>query len=120
METKAWYKSRTTWFGVVQLVALAVVKIFGVDLTDSVGQMTEGLITAIIAVEGIVIIVLRAVTKTKIGREPTFKAFKKVRMLLAAVCLAGVLAMTVAGCSGVQTSSEYSAMLDTTAVWSRG
>ena len=59
---KDWYKSKTMWFGVLQLMAVALLKIFGVDLTDAVGQMAEGLVVAIVAVEGVVIIVLRAMT----------------------------------------------------------
>ncbi len=109
---KDWYKSKTMWFGVLQMAAVALLKIFGVDLTESVGQMAEGLVVAIIAVEGIVIIVLRAVTKT------TIKPPGGVNMLLM-LCLAGVLMASVAGCGGVQTSPEYSALLDRTAAWSQ-
>ncbi len=109
---KDWYKSKTMWFGVLQLMAVALLKIFGVDLTESVGQMAEGLVVAIIAVEGIVILVLRAVTKTRI------KPPGGVNMLLM-LCLAGVLMASAAGCGGVQTSPEYSALLDRTAAWSR-
>ena len=117
-EKKAWYKSKTTWFGVIHLAALAALKIFGVDLTESVGDMTEGLVTAIVAVEGIVIIVLRAVTRTRIGREPGWKPPGGVNMLLA-LCLAGVLAMAVCGCNSVNMTPEYSALVDSTAAWSR-
>ena len=109
---KNWYKSKTMWFGVLHMAAVALLKIFGVDLTESVGQMAEGLVVAIIAVEGIVIIVLRAVTKT------TIKPPGGVNMLLM-LCLAGVLMASVAGCGGVQTSPEYSALLGRTAVWSQ-
>ncbi len=109
---KNWYKSKTMWFGVLQLMAVALLKIFGVDLTESVGQMAEELVVAIIAVEGIVILVLRAVTKTRI------KPPGGVNMLLM-LCLAGVLMASAAGCGGVQVSPEYSELLDRTAVWSR-
>jgi hypothetical protein len=112
MEQKEWYKSKTTWFGVFHLVALVMLKIFGVDLTDAVGQMAEGLVIAIVAIEGIVILVLRAVTKSRI------KPPGGVNMLLM-VCLAGVLAMAASGCNGVNMSPEYSSLLDRTAAWSQ-
>ncbi len=111
-QTKNWYKSKTTWFGVFHLVALAMLKIFGVDLTDSVAQMAEGLVVAIVAVEGIVIVVLRAVTKAKI-KPPGGGAYS----LLLVMCLIGVMA--VCGCNAVNVSPEYSALLNSTAAWSQ-
>jgi hypothetical protein len=66
MGSKAWYKSRTTWYGLIHLIALAALKLSGVDLTDAVGEMNEGLVTAIVAVEGIVIVILRAITSKRI------------------------------------------------------
>ena len=118
---KAWYKSKTMRFGVLQLLALVVAKIFGVDLTDVVAEMNEEIAVAIVAVESIVILVLRAVTKTKIGPEPPWKPSGGVNMLLV-LCIAGIVGLAllgVCGCGGVNMSPEYSALLDRTGVWAR-
>ncbi len=111
-QTKDWYKSKTVWAGIVTAV-VGVLAMFGVGAAEGEeAAIVEVIMQVVTVVGGILAIIGRLVAKSRLKGPGGGVG------LLLVLCLAGVMA-SVAGCGGVQTSPEYSALLDRTAAWSR-
>ena len=112
-ETKDWYKSKAVWGGIVAAVSGMLV-MFGVGAVEGEEEsIVELIMQAVAIVGGIVAIVGRLVAKSRLA-APSGRTFK----LLLVICAACVMA-AAGGCSEVQVSPVYSALLDSTAGWSR-
>lgn len=95
MET-VWYKSKTIIYGMLHLVALIMLKMFGIDLTDVVDKLGDNAIEMIAIMESMVIMVLRAVTNKPL------KLPGKSGLLMLIIPV--VLLMAIGGCSRVNLS----------------
>ena len=113
-ETKDWYKSKAVWGGIVAAVSGMLV-MFGVGAVEGEeDSIVELIMQAVAIVGGIVAIVGRLVAKSRLA-APSGRTFK---LLLLVLCAACVMA-AAGGCSEVQVSPVYSALLGQTVGWSR-
>lgn len=61
MDGKAWYLSKTVWFGILTGVAAALMPVF-----PAFKAAVDGSLPAIAAIWGIVAVILRVITKDKV------------------------------------------------------